>query len=64
MTHGSSGIQTNVGNTIEHTRDMVGVTSTLFGTFGSNKTASGWVKITTTEGCAGTGIATWTATRP
>jgi hypothetical protein len=64
MTHGSSGTLGDVGNAITHTRDVGGVTSTLFGTFDSNKTASGWVKITTTDGCVGTGIATWTATRP
>ncbi len=64
MTHSSSGLQATVTNTIEHTRSLSGTDSTLFGTFGSNKTASGWLKITTSQGCAGTGIATWSATRP
>ena len=36
----------------------------VFGAFDSAKTASGWLRIGSFEDCAGTGIATWTATRP
>lgn len=58
MYHAASKLPINSLDTARYTD------STLFGTFGSNKTASGWLKITTSQGCAGTGIATWSATRP
>jgi len=63
QTHDATGLQANVATTIEYGSVGGGLVATFFGTFDSDKTASGWLKMTK-SGCTGVGIATWTATRP
>lgn len=66
----STGTQSSTGqlgpitNKIERVSTGGSTEYTFFGVFDSSKSASGWVKITTTQGCVGNAIATWTATRP
>jgi len=62
--YSAAGLQTPVATTIEHAGGVPGgLGAALFGTFDSPDTASGWLKMSTASGCAGVGIATWTATR-
>jgi hypothetical protein len=64
QSYSAAGLQTPVTTTIEHAGGVPGgVGATLSGTFGSPDTASGWLKMTKSSGCAGVGIATWTATK-